>query len=287
MNEYLKKRKELAMIMERYLECLIEKNTDRLPLAGEYRATYNGIEGKVGDNELWHNVLVIQKRQTFLDSETGGIVFVGVASNEVRERRELFPIDDYLTYKCFAFSIRLKVENGFISEIEELAKTGRSRYFFCLPEDIQLPDLMFEIPVPEEERSSREELIEQADLYWRGSFGPEGPDIMHVHPDCQRTENGYQTTNHSNSFRGDFKWNADLKGDTGMHTFIPEKYITYPVLDPTRGIVISYATMVTKLASGATHYFRICEVFLVRDGCIKRILAMFPSLDNDGGWIAE
>lgn len=25
MNEYLKKRKELAMIMERYLECLIEK----------------------------------------------------------------------------------------------------------------------------------------------------------------------------------------------------------------------------------------------------------------------
>ena len=82
MNEYLKKRKELAMIMERYLECLIEKNTDRLPLAGEYRATYNGIEGKVGDNELWHNVLVIQKRQTFLDSETGGIVFVGVASRE-------------------------------------------------------------------------------------------------------------------------------------------------------------------------------------------------------------
>lgn len=287
MNEYLKKRKELAMIMERYLECLVEKNTGRLSLADRYRATYNGIEGKAGDNELWHNILVIQKRQTFLDPETGEIVFVGVGSNEVRERRELFPIDDYLTYKSFAFSIRLKVENGLVTEIEELAKTGRSRYFFCMPEEIQLPDLMFEMCVPEEERSSREELIEQADLYWRGSFGPEGPDIMHIHPDCQRTENGYQTTNHSNSFRGDFKWNADLKGDTGMHTSIPEKYITYPIIDPARGIVISYATMVTKLDRGPTHYFRICEVFLVRDGCIKRILAMFPALDNDGGWINE
>ena len=90
MNEYLKKRKELAMIMERYLECLVEKNTGRLSLADRYRATYNGIEGKAGDNELWHNILVIQKRQTFLDPETGEIVFVGVGSNEVRERRELF-----------------------------------------------------------------------------------------------------------------------------------------------------------------------------------------------------
>ncbi len=287
MNKHLQKRKVLAMIAERYLECLIEKNVARLPLAEEYRATYNGIDGKVGENELWHNILVIQKRQTFFDGEENAIVFVGVGSNEVRERRELFPIDDYLTYKCFAFSIRLKVKDGLITEIEELARTGRSRYFLCMPEDIQLPDLMFEMCVPEEERCSREELIEQADLYWRGSFGAEGPDIMCVHPDCQRTENGYQTTNHSNSFRGDFKWNADLKGETGMHTSIPEKYISYPVVDPIRGIVISYATMVTKLDGGSTHYFRICEVFLVRDGCIKRILAMFPALDNDGGWVKE
>lgn len=284
MNEHLRKRKELAMLMEHYLECLVEKNAEGLLLADGYRATYNGILGKAGDNELWHNILVIQKRQTFIDPLESAVVFIGVGSNEVLERRELFPIDDHLTYKSFAFSIRLKIENGLITEIEELGRTGRSRYFFCMPEDINLPDLMFEMSVPKEERSSREELKEQAELYWRGSFGPEGPDIMQIHPDCQRTENGYQTTNHSNSFRGDFKWNVDLKGETGMHTEVPDQYISYPVIDPIRGIVISYATMVVKMDGGTVHYFRICEVFLIRDGLIKRILAMFPALDNDGGW---
>ena len=45
------------------------------------------------------------------------------------ERRELFPIDDYLTYKSFAFSIRLKVENGLITESEELAKQVERCFF--------------------------------------------------------------------------------------------------------------------------------------------------------------
>ena len=283
MTEYLRKRKELAMIMERYLECLIEKNTDRIPLSPDCRATYNGEECAVGDNKLWHNTLVIQKRQTFLDPETGGIVFVGVCSNEVLERRELFPVEEYLDYLCFAFSIRLKVKDGLITEIEELAKTGRSRYFYCLPEEIQLPDLMFEMYVPEEERSSRDEMIELADGYWKGSFEVKGPDSMVVHPDCQRTENGYQTTNHSNSFRGDFKWNEELKGQTGMEVSLPEKYISYPVIDPARGIVISYGTMVVE--GSRTDNFRLAEIFLMRDGCIKRILAMFPRIHNDGGWI--
>lgn len=282
MTEYLRKRKELAMIMERYLECLVEKNVDRVPVSSKCRVTYNGEEVLLGDNELWHNTLVIQKRQTFIDPETGGVVFIGVCSNEVLERREIFPIEEYLDYLCFGFSIRLKVEEGLITEIEELARTGRSRYFFCLPEEIKLPDLMFEMYVPEEERSTREELVELADAYWKGSFGAEGPDIMTVHPDCQRTENGYQTTNHSNSFRGDFKWNTDLKGDTGMQVSIPEKYISYPVIDPARGIVISYASMF--VGGSRTDTFRITEIFLVRDGCLKRILAMFPRLHNDGGW---
>lgn len=287
MTEHLRKRKELAMIMERYLECLVEKAPERVPVSEDCRATYNGEVCSVGDNRLWHNTLVIQKRQTFLDPETGGVVFVGVGSNEVRERQEFFPIEEHLDYICFAFSIRLKVSDGEITEIEELAKTGRSRYFFCQPEDIQLPDLMFETMVPEEERSTREELIEQANLYWRGSFGQEGPDIMHIHPDCQRIENGYQTTNHSNSFRGDFKWNKAFQEGSGMQVSIPEKYISYPVIDPARGIVISYASMFVTVGDAAYDNFRITEVFLVRDGCIKRILAMFPRLHNDGGWVNE
>lgn len=284
MTPYLKKKQQLSKIMELYLECLIEKKPEKLPMASEYRATYNGVDIKAGDNELWKNTLVIQKRQTFMDTESGGIVFLGVCSNEVVDRREYFPIGEYNEFKSYIISIRLKVVDGQIWEIEELAKTGRSRYFYCLPEEMQLPDLMFETYLPEEERCSREELIEQADLYWKGFFGSYPHEIINIHPDCQRIENGYQTTNHSTSVRGDCKWNPIFKGEANVHVSTPEKYIFYPVVDTIRGIVVSYATMVTDIENGPQFSSRICEVFLIRDGCIKHILAMFPPVENCGGW---
>lgn len=284
MTEHLKKRQQLAKLMEFYLECLIEKTPEKLPVAPDYRATYNGADIQAGENEVWKNTLVIQKRQTFLDAESGEIVFLGVCSNEVVDRQEYFRIEEYSEFKSYLISIRLKVTDGQISEIEELAKTGRSRYFYCLPEEMQLPDLLFETCVPEEERCSRSELIEQVDCYWKGFFGGYPQEIINIHPDCQRIENGYQTTNHSASVRGDCKWNPVFTGKSNVHISTPEPYIFYPVVDPIRGIVVSYATMVTEVENGPRFASRICEVFLIRDGCIKRILAMFPPVENDGGW---
>jgi hypothetical protein len=283
MTEVLKIRKRLATIAEQYLECLIEKDTEHVPVSSDCRITYNGDVTPLGDNELWHNTLVIQQRQTFLDPETGEVVFVGVTSNEVVERKQYFPIAEALDYYCFAITIRLKIENNLITEVEELAHRGRSRYFFCLPEDIKIPDLMFEMIVPEEERSTKEELIKVAESYWDGTFGNAPLSDMPVHPDCQRIENGYQTTNHSNSFRGDFKWNGALKGDTGMNVSVPKEYRYYPVVDVARGIVISYASMLV-VAGTVHHNFRITEIFLVREGCIKRIMAVYPQINNEGGW---
>ena len=283
MTELLNKRKNLATIAEQYLECLIEKDTKNIPVSERCKITYNGEKVTLGKNELWENTLVIQQRQTFLDPDTGEIVFVGVTSNEVVERKEYFKIAEYLEHYCFAVTVRLKVENNLITEVEELAHRGRNRYFFSLPEDIKLPDLMFEMIVPKEERSTKEELIEVAESYWDGTFGNAPLSDMPVHPDCQRIENGYQTTNHSNSFRGDFKWNSALKGETGMHTRVPKEYRHYPVVDTVRGIVISYASMLV-VAGTVHHNFRITEIFLVRDGCIKRIMAVYPQIDGEGGW---
>lgn len=283
MTEALKVRKQLAHIMEQYLEGIIEKNTAYVKLAPSCKITFNGLPGKFGDNILWRNTLTIRKRQTFFDGESGGIVFFGVTSNEVLERTEFFATEEQSAFVSYAVVIRLKVVDGQITEIEELAWSDRYKYFYCLPEDIPIPDPFFDNAVPEAERMTRDELIEVAESYWQGAFGELKPKGMMIHPDAARVENGYLVTNHSNSMRGDFKWNKVLQnGENGSQICVPEEYKSYPVVDPARGIVISFVNMTFKFD---TVILRIAEAFLVREGCIKRIFAMYPRLHNDGGWM--
>lgn len=286
MTENIKKRKFLAQIMEQYLEAIIEKNANGIPVAPDCKITFNGEISKLGENNLWYNTLTIRKRQTFFDTETGGIVFLGVTSNEVVEREQHFPIKEESAYVCYAVNIRLKVVDGKIFEIEELAWADRYRYFYCLPENIELPDVMFETAVPDDERMTREELIDIAELYWDGAFGTSEASVIPIHPDAERYENGYKVSNHSYSLRGDFKWNKALidTGD-GPKVTVPKEYRSYPVVDPARGIVISFVNMIA--CREPKFNLRIAEVFLVREGCIKRILALYPRLHNDGGWTQE
>ena len=178
--------------------------------------------------------------------------------------------------------LRLKIEQQLITEVEELAWTGRYRYFECLPEDIALPDEAFDMAVPEEERLTREELIEIADAYWEGGFGDLKAEGMPIHPDAQRKENGYQTTNHTYSVRGDFKWNPPLVNTGGDRMIdVPRQYRQYPVADPARGIVVSMTTMVPHFGETC---LRIGEAFLIREGLIKKMFAMYGQFKNNGGW---
>ena len=283
MTDALRARKKLAHIMEQYLEGIIEKNTEYVTLAPACKITFNGEPCLFGDNVLWHNTLTIRKRQTFFDGEAGGIVFFGVTSNEVLERTEYFQTEEQSAFVSYAVVIRLKVIDGQIAEIEELAWSDRYKYFYCLPEDIPLPDPFYDNAVPEEERMTREELIEVAESYWQGAFGDLKPRGMMIHPDATRFENGYLVTNHSHSMRGDFKWNIVLQnGEKGSQICIPEEYKSYPVVDPARGIVVCFVNMTFKYSD--TLILRIAEAFLVREGSIKRIVAMYPRLHNDGGW---
>ena len=283
MNEVLVKRKALAQIMERYLEGIIEKDVRKIPISDSCKITFNGMICALGNNMLWHNTLTIQKRQSFFDVETGGIVFYGITSNEVFERMEHFPLEDTSHFISYAVIIRLKVIDEMITEIEELAWSGRYRYFYCLPQDICLPDPFFETSVPSEEKMTRDELIEVVELYWEGAFGQRGPDEIPIHPDAQRYENGYLVSNHSYSLRGDFKWNPPLinSGEDRRIT-VPPEYRSYPIVDPARGIVVSMVSMIPRF--NTTFILRIAEAFLVREGCIKRIMAFYPRIDNDGGW---
>lgn len=276
-------RRKMVAIMESYTEAIIEKNPQGLPLAADCRATYNGKECPVGENPLWKNTLIIKQRQTFIDPVSGEMVFFGVMSNEPREMNETFPVNTYVYSKQYLATIRLKVVKEEITEIEELTIDQRLRYFYADSAEVSLPDLEFEIPVPEEERATREELIELVETYWDCAEKRQPAEALKVHPDAQRYENGYCTTNHSNSFRGDFKHNKNFRWD------VPDNSRLYPVVDPVRGLVVSCCFMVNgaNASKDGLEGARIVEAFKIKDGAICHLLAFFPVLDGRTGWEKE
>lgn len=280
MTENAKIRREMLAIMEAYLESLVEKDTAELPISKTCRVTYNGKEAELGKNEVWENTLVIRQRQTFIDPVSGEMVFFGVTSNEPREMNEFFPIKVHVYKKEYLITIRLKIADHQIEEIEELAIDDRLRYFYSDICEVKLPDLEFEMIVPEEERATREELIELVSTYWDCAAKWKPAEALKIHPDAQRLENGYYTTNHSNSFRGDFKHNKSFRWDT------PEASRMYPVVDPVRGLVVSSCYMINGANAERDGLMgaRIVEAFKIKDGAICHLLAFFPILDCLTGW---
>lgn len=280
MTEYTITRRKMISLMEAYLEALIEKSPETLPLDENCKATFNGVQTPVGANELWQNTLVIRQRQTFIDPVSGEMVFFGVMSNEPREMNETFPIKIHVYARQYLTTIRLKAAGDKITEIEELTIDERLRYFYAEPSDVRLPDLEFEIPIPEEERSTREELIKLVETYWDCAEKRQTQEALRVHPDAQRFENGYCTTNHSNSFRGDFKHNKNFRWD------VPDESRLYPVVDPVRGLVVSSCFMVNGAGAAldGLEGARIVEAFKIKDGAICRLLAFFPVLACKTGW---
>ncbi len=273
-------RRKMTAIMENYTEALIEKNPGALPLAADCRATYNGKDCPVGENPLWKNTLIIKQRQTFIDPVSGEMVFFGVMSNEPREMNETFPVNVHVYSKQYLTTIRIKIVKEKITEIEELTIDERLRYFYADSEEVRLPDLEFEITVPEEERSTREELIETVETYWDCAEKSQPAEVLKVHPDAQRYENGYRTTNHSNSFRGDFKHNKSFRWD------VPNNSRRYPVVDPVRGLVVSSVFMVDGAGASRDGLggARVVEAFKIKDGAICHLLAFFPVLEGTDGW---
>lgn len=120
MTEKARKRHELITITQLYTEALLEKTPEILPVAENVRATYNGNDIAIGDNEVWHNALVIRERQTFIDPDTGEVVFFGMVSNETVERNMDFKIANSTYVYNYHYTLRLKIVDGKITEIEEM-----------------------------------------------------------------------------------------------------------------------------------------------------------------------
>jgi hypothetical protein len=282
MTERELKRRDILLAVDTYLESIIDKTPEKVPASPKLKMTHNGESSRIGESPLWRNTLRVKERQTFADPDSGQAVFYGIFTNVQSD----FGVPRQIDMNLYAFwgtvTIRIKFEQGLITEIEELCNDKDLRLFPVPKKDIVLPDPNFAWYVPPEARSTKEEMIALIDNYWDCASGIKSIDQLPVHPDAQRYEEGYRTTNQLHSFRGDFKHNKTFRWD------VLQENRRYPVVDPEYGLIVSYCMMENNIAgSAARDYVRgalVVEVFRIDYGLINRLLAMFPFLTGKTGW---
>ncbi len=217
-------RASLEGIMNRYLEALVAHEPARLPLSKKVKHTENTIPLPVGEGLGATASDLPTYRLYVCDPQGGQVGLFGLM------KENSFPI---------IISSRLKIEGGLITEIENIVVRGGER---PIPvENLVQPKQLYLEALKPSERVSREEMVRVSDLYFEGLVRDDG-DIVPLWDECNRVENGMQTTNNPDLFPRDPKrppMPLDCRGQINSKSFA---YITsieprrFTVVDEERGI---------------------------------------------------
>jgi hypothetical protein len=205
----------LLDILSDYLDALVRHDPSKLAVSADVRVTENGRQLKLGEG-IWKTASSFSYRQSIADPSTGQTGFFGVVEEEAT--------GDAI------FSLRLKVVDRKIAEAETLVSRKGAHPIFS-PESLLTPKAIWDDEVSATERSSRSVLVAAANSYFDG-IERHQPGIIPFHPDCNRTENGIQTTN--NPPRFPLNCRDSIAGLTYISRVRDRRY---PVVDEERGLV--------------------------------------------------
>ena len=283
------KRKHHLEIMDCYLEALIRKNLQMAPLTDNCKITFNGEQHPLGQNFLWANAKHIPQRQVFVDIVSDNVVLFGISTNEWQNFQGFgFPalpgdqaVEMTFPHPFYAATvIRLHITGDKIDEVEEIFEQNRYAGLRVPLSDIRLPELIFDIPFPEDERMTREELQEVADIYWDCISKERPASDLRLHPEAKRVENGMCCTNNNGTFRSEFLQES-FTWDT------PRDQRFYPIIDEVRGVVFSMQRFVgLEKSSPLNKNPYILDVFKIENGLIRFIMAFFKKDMMEIGWRA-
>lgn len=217
------RREELKGLVNAYVNALCAGDPSRLPLTGDFRYTENCQELPLGKGLWATSTGNLSYRLYMLDDEAGQAGFFGLMTENGEP--------------CFV-ALRLKTERRLLSEVEALvARWGNPLWG---PQGFTQPRPEFLESVPAEEFSTRGEAITIADSYFNAIELDNG-EIVPVHPDCVRIENGVQTT--SNPERAGIGRLSVKEGlSSGFYSYIREiRDRRYPVYDAETGVIMSIA----------------------------------------------
>jgi hypothetical protein len=268
-------RAELYAALDRYCDALLARDSKRLEWSPDALVTENNVPLLPGDG-LWGTITGLGPYDLrFADEETGQVALF----TTVTETRDT-------SGAC----IRLGMRGDAVTEVETIVvRQADEALVFPNPRFETKP--VMEATVSKDERSSRAEMIALADGYFSTLELNDGTIRTKFHPDCNRIENGVQTTNNPDFFvpvaglpceeqfrLGNYRYDDRLRGRR------------FPLVDEERGIVLAHGfidhrgvlgdyalTDGTKASSPIRrpHTFYLSEAFKIRQGAIEQIEANF------------
>jgi hypothetical protein len=260
----------LTGFVDRYLDALVRHDPSRLPLAPNAVFTENGSRLTVGAG-LWKTATrVVTRREVFSDQSTGQTAFWGV-------------IDE--GGSPVMLSMRLKVENERVTEIETIAARRGSHALFA-PDAFGATPPAFQQPLAAAQRVSRERLIAAANGYFDGIEHSDNKLVASAN-ECNRFENGTQMTNRNGAFTP--RACAMAVDRLGYIKRVFNR--RYPIVDEERGVVFSTIVFDIPADARATppreaRMLLLSEVFKIVSGNIERIETVMHNLPygSSSGW---
>ncbi|MGD0957124.1 MAG: hypothetical protein ABR953_09895 [Candidatus Acidiferrales bacterium] len=271
----------LEGFVDQYLTALVARDASPLPVTSTVRFTENGALLKLGEG-LWGTANGLGTfKLTFADPQAGQVGFIGVVKEWDRP---------------LIMALRLKVMDGKIAEVETIV--ARDANAAKNLDQMGQPNPVLVAAIPPAERASREDLIKTANMYFTGLQNNDGKGVYPFTDDCNRIENGTQTTNNASASRtqsaGEGSQTLSLgcaaqfkTGFFRMVTRIRDR--RFLVVDQERGLVFAFAffdhngtVKSVTLTDGTTfpislrHPFtwEIGELFKIEKGKIRFIQAV-------------
>jgi hypothetical protein len=184
---------DLIAVMDQYLGLLVKNDPAGLPVAKDIKITENGYPIQLGSG-LFQTAEEITYKQYMADPSVAQVMVFGVVRESVLLAN---------------FMVRLKVVKDEITEIETIV-ARKDEASFASPEDMKEPRPIYDRVLSESERCPRDVLIEIANSYFEGIEKNTG-EIVPFHKDCNRYENGTQTTNNPSTIATGCKEQFDNK----------------------------------------------------------------------------
>jgi hypothetical protein len=302
----------LEKYVDQYMDAMLTHEVSPKLFARDCRFTENGVRLPLGNEGLWASMVGKGSYKFYVpDIETQQIAFIGTAREESEKPGSGDPV---------AVALRLRIKNGLISEAEQLVIRADSGMGTAMPpaavgmEKGGSPHPVYSQVIPAAERPSREELIKIANKYFTGMQKNDGKGDYPFADDCDRLENGMQSTNAPlapGQKKPDLKtattysasWSCKEQFESGLLHFVSLiRDRRFVAVDRERGIVFAFGFF--DHGAGKTRHFKapdgrdvvmgpvapwtwqIAELFKIEKGKIRRIEAVLQKCPYgmNSGW---
>ena len=270
----------LSGFVDRYIEAMVAHKLSDDLFAREVRFTENGIRFPLGNEGSWSLSTGRGKYSFYIpDEETQQVAFLGTLKESGRSAGQ---------DRVVGFSLRLKIRNGKITEVEQLvtrpatsltANTNTSTSAFpetgTAVEAMGEPHARFKQDIPEKERASRADLVKTANYYFTGLQRNDGKGYYPFTDDCIRFENGMDVLANSMDPETQKRGRMTCKRQfevalKGIVSRVRDR--RFVAVDRQKGIVFAFAFFDHERINWT---WQLAELFKIENGKIARIEAIF------------